>query len=194
MASTAATLSLHQTVSPPLQHRWHRPSPPARIHSEHGISFDLGSALYRSDSIVGCDLAILAATLDRCRCRGPDLTAPFLYLDAMCCCNIRGLRYLTQVGVDFVWANDASDMLYPVILDSLSHFERAPPERHRKWVVSHLNATQLLAEQYLRREYFDVIDVDLFGGEAAYKQAAIRADQMGHAYRAGLRHDTVGPA
>ncbi|KAG8067726.1 hypothetical protein GUJ93_ZPchr0005g15117 [Zizania palustris] len=170
-AAAAAALSFPRALSPRLPPRRRRAEPASCAHSERGVSFDPGSAFYRSDSAAGRDLAVLAATLHR-RGRRPDPSVPFLCLDAMCGCGVRALRYLEQAGADFVWANDASDALRPVIVNNLSRFERAP---NRRWVVSHLDATRLLAERYLRREYFDVIDVDSFGGDAEYIRAAFLA-------------------
>uniref|UniRef100_A0A0E0DPY3 tRNA (guanine(26)-N(2))-dimethyltransferase n=1 Tax=Oryza meridionalis TaxID=40149 RepID=A0A0E0DPY3_9ORYZ len=176
-AAAAAALSFPRALPSPLQPRRRRrrrsAEPPACAHSERGVTFDPGSAFYRSDSAAGRDLAVLAATLHR-RAAGPS--APFLCLDAMCGCGVRALRYLAQVGADFVWANDASEALRPVIVGNLSRFERAPD---RRWAVSHLDATRLLSERYLRREYFDVIDVDSFGGDAAYIRAALLALRIG---------------
>uniref|UniRef100_A0A0E0L120 tRNA (guanine(26)-N(2))-dimethyltransferase n=1 Tax=Oryza punctata TaxID=4537 RepID=A0A0E0L120_ORYPU len=174
--SAAAALSFPtpRALPSPLQpRRRRRAEPPACTHSERGVTFDPGSAFYRSDSAAGRDLAVLAATLHR---RAADTPAPFLCLDAMCGCGVRALRYLAQVGADFVWANDASEALRPVIVGNLSRFERAPD---RRWAVSHLDATRLLSERYLRREYFDVIDVDSFGGDAAYIRAALLALRIG---------------
>ncbi|KAK3139082.1 hypothetical protein QOZ80_5AG0377520 [Eleusine coracana subsp. coracana] len=180
MAAAAAAVSFPISLSPPLQPtRQRRALPPSCTHSERGVSFDPGSAFYRSDSAAGRDLAVLAATLNR---RGrADPAAPFLCLDAMCGCGVRALRYLAQAGADFVWANDASEALRPVILANLSRFEEraaAEPGR-RRWVVSHNDATRLLAERYLRHEYFDVIDVDSFGGDSAYVRAALLALKIG---------------
>ncbi|XP_025806008.1 tRNA (guanine(26)-N(2))-dimethyltransferase isoform X2 [Panicum hallii] len=181
MAAAATAISLPHSVSPPLQVTRRRPAPPACSHSERGVSFDPGSAFYRSDSAAGRDLAILAATLHRRHGR-LDPSAPFLCLDAMCGCGVRALRYLAQAGADFVWANDANEALRPIILTNLSRFERGSPPAEagrRRWVVSHNDATRLLAERYLRREYFDVIDVDSFGGDAAYVRAALLALKIG---------------
>lgn len=182
MAAAAISLPLSHTPLVQLTRRHcRRTAPPACTHSERGVSFDPGSAFYRSDSAAGRDLAVLAATLHRRHGR-PDQSTPFLCLDAMCGCGVRALRYLLQAGADFVWANDASEALRPVILANLSRFERGSPrveEGHRRWVVSHNDATRLLAERYLRREYFDVIDVDSFGGDAAYVRAALLALKIG---------------
>ncbi|CAN6347301.1 unnamed protein product [Urochloa humidicola] len=181
MAAAAAAISLPHSLTPPLQATGRRPAPPACTYSERGVSFDPGSAFYRSDSAAGRDLAVLAATLHRRHGRLHP-SAPFLCLDAMCGCGVRALRYLAQAGADFVWANDASEALRPVIVANLSRFERGSPpvEAGRKrWVVSHNDATRLLAERYLRREYFDVIDVDSFGGDAAYVRAALLALKIG---------------
>ena len=105
MASASAAVSIHRTFSPPFQSGWRAPLPLRCTHSERGVSFDPGSAFYRSDSAPGRDLAVLAATLHRQRRLDPS--APFLCLDAMCGSGIRALRYLAQAGADFVWANDA---------------------------------------------------------------------------------------
>ncbi|KAM0866409.1 hypothetical protein ACQ4PT_042660 [Festuca glaucescens] len=177
MASASATVSIHRTFSPPFQPGWRAPLPLRCTHSERGVSFEPGSAFYRSDSAPGRDLVILAATLHRQRRLDPS--SPFLCLDVMCGSGIRALRYLAQAGADFVWANDASDALRPVVVGNLSRFELAPSDGQRRWVVSHLDATRLLAERYLRREYFDVIDVDSFGSEAEYIRAAFLSLKIG---------------
>ncbi|XP_047096283.1 tRNA (guanine(26)-N(2))-dimethyltransferase-like [Lolium rigidum] len=180
MASASATVSIHRTAfSPPFQFQpgWRAPLPLRCTHSERGVSFDPGSAFYRSDSAPGRDLAVLAATLHRQRRLHPS--SPFLCLDVMCGSGIRALRYLAQAGADFVWANDASDALRPVVVANLSRFELPPSHGQRRWVVSHLDASRLLAERYLRREYFDVIDVDSFGSEAEYIRAAFLSLKIG---------------
>uniref|UniRef100_A0ACD5XM96 Uncharacterized protein n=1 Tax=Avena sativa TaxID=4498 RepID=A0ACD5XM96_AVESA len=179
MASASAAVSIHRTLSPPspLQPGWRAPLPLRCTHSERGVSFDPGSAFYRSDSALGRDLAVLAATLHRQR--RPDPSSPFLCLDAMCGSGVRALRYLAQAGADFVWANDASDALRPVVVANLSRLHLSDGDGQRRWVVSHLDATRLLAERYLRREYFDVIDVDSFGSEAEYIRAAFLSLKIG---------------
>uniref|UniRef100_A0ACD5YE61 Uncharacterized protein n=1 Tax=Avena sativa TaxID=4498 RepID=A0ACD5YE61_AVESA len=179
MASASAAVSINRTLSPPspLQPSWRSPQPLRCTHSERGVSFDPGSAFYRSDSALGRDLAVLAATLHR-QSR-PDPSSPFLCLDAMCGSGVRALRYLAQAGADFVWANDASDALRPVVVANLSRLHLSHGDGQRRWVVSHLDATRLLAERYLRREYFDVIDVDSFGSEAEYIRAAFLSLKIG---------------
>ncbi|GJM88280.1 hypothetical protein PR202_ga04321 [Eleusine coracana subsp. coracana] len=159
MAAAARRLLPHFSLPSLQPTRQRRALPPSCTHSERGVSFDPGSAFYRSDSAAGRDLAVLAATLNR-RGRADPAAPP---------------------GADFVWANDASEALHPVILANLSRFEEraaAEPGR-RRWVVSHNDATRLLAERYLRREYFDVIDVDSFGGDSAYVRAALLALKIG---------------
>lgn len=96
----------------------------------------------------------------------------------MCGCGIRSLRYLAEANADFVVANDANENTREIILGNLSRVARGSGEGKR-WEVNHLPATRLLAECYLRKDYFDLIDVDSFGSGSSYLRVALDAVKLG---------------
>ncbi|KAG1371479.1 putative tRNA (guanine(26)-N(2))-dimethyltransferase [Cocos nucifera] len=100
-------------------------------------------------------------------------------LDAMCGCGVRSLRYLSQAGAAFVWANDAFEGYRSLILSNLSGEARVSPEGDRRWVVTHLVANKVLAESYLQRDFFDLVDIDSFGSDSSFMSLAIAAVKIG---------------
>ncbi|XP_042381482.1 tRNA (guanine(26)-N(2)/guanine(27)-N(2))-dimethyltransferase-like [Zingiber officinale] len=154
-----------------------RPPFPANVsQTERGVEFETGDSFFRSESAVGRDLGVLSAALHRqSLCSGSGLRV----IDAMCGCGIRSLRYLAQAGADFVWANDASEDCRPLILSNLSRHPRVSPGGGRCWVVSHLDANRVLAENYLRREFFDFVDVDSFGSDSSFMGMAVATVRKG---------------
>lgn len=171
-------LSLTQTLTPPpLNPQIRNPNPklrPTPLNAkvvERGVEFETGDSFFRTESAVGRDLAVLAAALHR-KYTDCDLRI----LDAMCGCGVRATRYLAQAGAGFVWANDAFEGVRPLIVSNLSSIS---PEGEGKWVVTHCTANRLLTESYLKREYFDVVDVDSFGSESSFMRSAIMAVKTG---------------
>lgn len=96
----------------------------------------------------------------------------------MCGCGIRSLRYLAEAEADFVVANDANENTRDIILGNLSRVASGS-EEGKRWEVNHLPATRLLAECYLRKDYFDLIDVDSFGSGSSYLRVALDAVKLG---------------
>ncbi|RRT76044.1 hypothetical protein GW17_00010368 [Ensete ventricosum] len=159
------------------------PIPPRRLtalantlETERGVEFLTGDSFFRRESAVGRDLGVLSAALHR-------LSLPpgggLRVLDAMCGCGVRSLRYLAQAGAAFVWANDASEGCRPLILSNLSGHPRVTPQGDRSWVVTHLDANRVLAENYLRKEFFDLVDVDCFGSDSSFMRLAISTIRKG---------------
>ncbi|OMO63663.1 tRNA (guanine(26)-N(2))-dimethyltransferase [Corchorus capsularis] len=85
----------------------------------------------------------------------------------MCGCGIRSLRYLIESNADFVLANDANERHRRVILDNLAQVERFQGEKKR-WVITHYEATRVLTDCYLQRDYYDFIDLDSFGSDSSF--------------------------
>nr|XP_029123974.1 uncharacterized protein LOC105057196 isoform X2 [Elaeis guineensis] len=108
---------------------------------ERGVEFETGDSFFRRESAVGRDLGVLAAALHRM-----SLGRGLRVLDAMCGCGIRSLRYLSQAGAAFVWANDAFEGYRGLILSNLSGEARVSPEGDRRWVVTHLVANKSRSE------------------------------------------------
>lgn len=164
-----------------------KPSPlrgPASAHIscsmevERGVEFETGGSFFRRESAVGRDLGVLSAALHQ-RALGGEMRI----FDAMCGCGVRSLRYLRQAGASFVWANDANEESRGVIVSNLSRAGGAAPpggERgKRRWVVSHSDANRVLAENYLQRVLFDMVDVDSFGSDSSFLRSAILAVKVG---------------
>ncbi|KAH7677778.1 tRNA methyltransferase Trm1 protein [Dioscorea alata] len=185
-----ASLSLHRTLSSlPLNPQLPNPNPNPRSRSlsprktltlsnakesERGIEFETGDSFFRRESAVGRDLGVLAAVIHgRNLSRGPRV------LDAMCGCGVRALRYLSQAGAGFVWANDAYDGSRGLILSNLAREPRFSPDGERRWVVTHLDANRVLFESYLQRKFFDLVDVDSFGSDSSFLRSSMMALKKG---------------
>ncbi|CAA6669264.1 unnamed protein product [Spirodela intermedia] len=143
---------------------------------ERGVEFETAGSFFRRESAVGRDLGVLSAALHR-RALGGEMRI----FDAMCGCGVRSLRYLRQAGASFVWANDANEDSRGVIVSNLSRAGgAAPPGRERrKWVVSHSDANRVMAENYLQRVLFDMVDVDSFGSDSSFLRSAILSVKLG---------------
>ncbi|KAF5194172.1 tRNA (guanine(26)-N(2))-dimethyltransferase [Thalictrum thalictroides] len=137
---------------------------------ERGLQFQTGDSFFRHESAIGRDLGVLAASLYK-KSKGN-----LRILDAMCGCGIRSLRYLVQAEADFVWANDANEEYRGIIV---SNFEnevvRETEEGERRWVVTHSDANRVMAESYLKRDFFDLIDIDSFGSNSTFFRSAYDA-------------------
>ncbi|KAJ0979216.1 hypothetical protein J5N97_014690 [Dioscorea zingiberensis] len=183
-----ASRSLHHTLSSlPFLHQLENPNPRSRSlsprktlnlsnakESERGIEFETGDSFFRRESAISRDLGVLAAALHRrSLSRGPRV------LDAMCGCGVRALRYLSQAGAGFVWANDAFDGDRGLILSNLSGESRFSPDGERRWIVTHLDANRVLAESYLQKEFFDIVDVDSFGSDSSFLRSSMMALKKG---------------
>ncbi|XP_052206322.1 tRNA (guanine(26)-N(2))-dimethyltransferase isoform X2 [Diospyros lotus] len=136
--------------------------------TERGLEFDTGESFFRQESATGRDLGVLAAALYR-KSKGK-----LRVLDAMCGCGIRSLRYLAEAEADFVLANDGNENYRGVILANLSRFPRGFGEA-KKWLVTHSEANRVMTECYLRRDYFDLIDIDSFGSDSTFLRSALNA-------------------
>ncbi|KAJ8537199.1 hypothetical protein K7X08_035600 [Anisodus acutangulus] len=135
--------------------------------TERAHQFDVGDTFFRTESATARDLGVLSAALYR------NTTGSLRVLDAMCGCGIRSLRYLAEANADFVVANDANEDYREIISENLSQVEG------KRWEVNHLPATRLLAECYVRKDYFDLIDVDSFGSGSSYLRVALDAVKLG---------------
>ncbi|KAL9260295.1 3-oxoacyl-[acyl-carrier-protein] reductase FabG-like protein, partial [Drosera capensis] len=160
---------------PPLPHLT---SPSTRAHStgthsERGIPFTPGGAFYRPESAIARDLAALAASLQK------HHHTPLRILDAMCGSGIRSLRYLVHADADFVHSNDANEEDRGTVIENLSRVVERWRGGERRWVVTSEDANRVLSEAYLRRDWFDLIDLDCFGSESGFLRAAFNAVRIG---------------
>lgn len=79
-----------------------------------------------------------------------------------------------EAEADFVLANDANENYGRTILENLSQGLGGSGEE-RRWVVTHTDANRVMAECYLRRDFYDLIDVDSFGSESSFLRSAYNA-------------------
>ncbi|ONI24790.1 hypothetical protein PRUPE_2G262600 [Prunus persica] len=138
----------------------------SEFQTERGLKFDIGETFFRHESATGRDLGVLAAALYK-RSKGK-----LRVLDALCGCGIRSLRYLIEAEADFVLANDANDDNRKVITENLSQVESGDDPR---WAVTLSDANRIMTECYLKRDFFDLIDIDSFGSDSSFLRSAINA-------------------
>ncbi|KAL6291191.1 hypothetical protein ACE6H2_008701 [Prunus campanulata] len=140
----------------------------SEFQTERGLKFDIGETFFRHESATGRDLGVLAAALYK-RSKGK-----LRVLDALCGCGIRSLRYLIEAEADFVLANDANDDNRKVITENLSQVESSSGDDPR-WAVTLSDANRIMTECYLKRDFFDLIDIDSFGSDSSFLRSAINA-------------------
>lgn len=137
-----------------------------RCETERGLEFETGGSFFRHESATGRDLGVLAASLyneEHNRLR---------ILDAMCGCGIRSLRYLVEAQADYVLANDGNDEYRDLIVSNL---KRSGCGNGERWMVTHSEANRVMAECYLRKDFFDLIDIDSFGSDSSFLRSAFNA-------------------
>ncbi|XP_022851933.1 tRNA (guanine(26)-N(2))-dimethyltransferase-like isoform X2 [Olea europaea var. sylvestris] len=139
--------------------------------SERGHCFDIGDTFFRHESATGRDLGVLAAAIYK------KSHNALRVLDAMCGCGIRSLRYLAEADADFVMANDANEEYGSVITGNLERAGKGYGE-NKRWVITHSDANRVLTECYLRRDYFDFIDIDSFGSDSSFLRSALGAVKL----------------
>lgn len=171
-------LSSRQYPNPRTSLRAQSPRSPPRISStschsqlqtERGLEFDIGDSFFRHESATGRDLGVLAASLYK------KSTGRLRVLDAMCGCGVRSLRYLAEADADFVLANDANDDYRSLIVGNLSSVR----DKEGRWVVESNDANRVMTECYLRRDFFDLIDVDSFGSDSTFLRSAFNCLKLG---------------
>lgn len=137
-------------------------------YQEGKARFYAEGAFYRPHSRVGRDLAILAAAIYR-RQRGE-----LRVLDAMTGCGIRPLRYQLEAGADWVWANEGNPELKDLLAINLSAGMRS-----RSYRITHQDANQIFFACYQQRDFYDLVDIDCFGGGAPYLSTGLWATRIG---------------
>ncbi|KAL3695883.1 hypothetical protein R1sor_009959 [Riccia sorocarpa] len=153
--------------------------PPVRmlLQEERGVSFQVGPAFYRRQSSLARDLGILVAAVHR------QQTGNLRVVDVMSGCGVRAVRYLLQARADFVWANDACNQLTELLALNLSQGQSlnsgAEEEKFEHWRITREDAHKVLLDCALRKEYYDLIDVDSFGSDTLCVGPAIGAVKYG---------------
>lgn len=137
-------------------------------YQEGKARFYAQGAFYRPQSQVGRDLAVLAAAAYR------QQQGELRVLDAMTGCGVRPLRYQLEAGADWVWANEGNPQLQDLLNQNL-----AQGMRSRTYRITHQDANQIFFTCYQQRDFYDLVDVDSFGGGAPYLSTAQWATRIG---------------
>ncbi|TQD98643.1 hypothetical protein C1H46_015891 [Malus baccata] len=140
----------------------------SEFQTERGLKFDVGGTFFRHESATGRDLGVLAAALYK-KSKGK-----LRVLDALCGCGIRSVRYLVEAEADFFLANDVNDENRKVITENLSQVESGSGDEAR-WAVSLTDANRVMTECYLKRDFFDLIDIDSFGSDSSFLRSSFNA-------------------
>ncbi|KAJ4935076.1 hypothetical protein NE237_002683 [Protea cynaroides] len=61
----------------------------------------------------------------------------------------------------------------------VSREDRVSEKDRRRWVVTHSDANRVMTECYLQRDFFDLIDIDLFGSDYSFFQSAFDCLKIG---------------
>ncbi|NEQ46271.1 MAG: tRNA (guanine-N1)-methyltransferase [Leptolyngbya sp. SIOISBB] len=138
------------------------------LSSEGQAHFQVGKAFYRVKSRIGRDLAVLAATVDR------QERGTLRILDAMSGCGVRSLRYALEAKVDFVWANEGNPDLHDLLAQNLADSLQDDTFR-----ITHRDANEVFFECYQQRDFYDLVDIDSFGGGAPYLSTGLWATKLG---------------
>ncbi len=99
---------------------------------------------------------------------------PLRVLDVMAGCGIRSLRYGLEAGAGEIWANDADPDRLPLLRTNLAGLPAGV-----RWRASPLTAQALLADCLVRRQRFDLVDLDAFGCPTALVPLALEAVAFG---------------
>jgi tRNA (guanine26-N2/guanine27-N2)-dimethyltransferase len=134
---------------------------------EGKATFAIGNAFYRPKSAIARDLAVLAAAVYRQR------HGMLRVLDAMTGCGVRPLRYGLEAGAYFVWANEGNPDLAAILEQNLS---RLPAHTYR---LTHQDAHQVFFTCYQQRDFYDLVDIDNFGGPTPYVSTGLWATKLG---------------
>lgn len=137
-------------------------------YQEGKARFYVKGAFYRPQSQVGRDLAVLAAAVYR------NHRQELRVLDAMTGCGVRPLRYQLEANADWVWANEGNPELQEVLSQNLSAGMRSQSYR-----ITHQDANQIFFDCYQQRDFYDLVDIDSFGGGAPYISTGLWATRIG---------------
>lgn len=135
--------------------------------TEGQARFQVGNAFYRPHSRTARDLGLLAAAIYR------KQNGRLRVLDGMTGCGVRPLRYCLESGADWVWANDANPEVGLVLANNLAQLS---PTRLQ---ITHLPVHTIFADCQLRRDYYDLVDIDAFGSPAPYFSTCFGATRIG---------------
>jgi tRNA (guanine26-N2/guanine27-N2)-dimethyltransferase len=134
---------------------------------ERSVQFEVGQAFYRATSQLSRDFGVLAAIAQR------RFVGQLRVLDGMSGCGVRSLRYLQEAAADFVWVNEANPELNPLLARNL---QGVSGDRYQ---ITDQTAQDVLHQLAIARDYFDLIELDVFGSPLTFLPAALQALKLG---------------
>lgn len=137
------------------------------LQREGQVIFQVAAAFYRPKSAIARDLALLAAKLYQ------QQHGTLRVLDAMTGCGVRPLRYLLEAGADWVWANEGNPDLATTLNANLAGIDPA------RYCLTYEDAQQVFFSCYQRRDFYDLVDIDNFGGPAPHTSNGLWAAKIG---------------
>jgi len=146
-----------------------------RHYREGNAVFDAGPGFFRPESRPSRDLSMLLACHQASR-----HDHGLHWLDLMAGCGVRALRWGQEAAAmapvpPRIWANDGDPERLPWMTANLAPLSAAGLEVQ----VSARPAEGLLAEAFLARQAFDLIDLDAFGSPGALLQPALKTLAFG---------------
>lgn len=134
---------------------------------EGQAAFSTTGAFYRPQSKIARDLAVLAAFRYR------ERQGRLRVLDAMTGCGVRALRYALEAKADWVWANEANPDLGEILGQNLAAL---PAETYQ---ITHQDANRVFLGCYQNQDFYDLVDIDNFGGPSPYLSTGMWATRLG---------------
>lgn len=141
---------------------------PKEGQQEGKAQFVVGDAFFRQHSQVGRDLAVLVAALEKAD-RGH-----LRVLDAMTGCGVRSLRYGLEAEADWIWANEGNPEM-----GELLHYNLSSQLQPQQFQITHQEANHVFFDCHIRRDFYDLVDVDSFGSAAPYVTTSLWAVKLG---------------
>lgn len=134
--------------------------------TESKAKFQAGKAFYNPQTKIVRDLGVLAAAAHR-QDRGS-----LRVLDALAGCGVRSLRYYLESHADHLWVNEGNPELHSLLKQNLDPIVAS----HQ---LTHLDAHRVFFKCYLNRDYYDLVDVDCFGGAVPYLSTLLWGTKIG---------------
>ncbi|WP_343327980.1 tRNA (guanine-N1)-methyltransferase [Leptolyngbya sp. CCY15150] len=144
-----------------------RPGEPSFI-KEGAACFQVGNAFFRPQTRVVRDLGVLMAALHR------QQTGRLRVLDAMAGCGVRSLRYWQESGADWLWVNDGNPDIHPTLNANLQSLLEAG-----RGQVTQEEANRVFFTCHLKKDYYDLVDVDGFGAATPHLSTCLWATAIG---------------
>ncbi|MGK7962525.1 tRNA (guanine-N1)-methyltransferase [Crocosphaera sp.] len=135
---------------------------------EEKAYFTVGNTFYRPQSKITRDLGVLAAKVYK------QSQGNLRVLDVMTGCGVRSIRYYLESDANFIWANDSNPENQSIIEYNLGFMLDK-----NKAKISYKNANNIFFECYNNKDYYDLVDVDVFGSPNPYLSTVLWGTKIG---------------